>query len=393
MRAAAAGDARGLASLTARHPVTTLDPPMIHLNHAGTSWPKPPPVHEAVAASLAASPDTWAAEIETHHRAVCRAFCITDPDRLLVTPGATSALAIAITDHPWERGDRVVISAMEHHAVHRPAQQLTARGVELVVVPRAADGPLCLDTLRTELGTGRVRLVAVSWASNVTGELLPLAEIIETAHAHGARVVVDAAQTAGWIPIDLSRLGADLLAFTGHKGLQAPWGVGGLYVAPHVSMRSPQAVCEIPAAAGPCAPMPGYCDAGTINRPALAGLASALAWLDRPDAADRLERVRDLAAELADAAAALPGCIAHGVTDPGRRLPTLALTFDAASPGGAAAVLSARGISASAGLQCAPLAHESLGTAPGGVLRLSLGPSTRADDVTVVIDALRHVAA
>lgn len=366
---------------------------MIYLNQAGTSWPKPAVVQQAMTEAMAAPPETWSLRLEALHREVCRHFGVSDPSRMLLTPGATSALAVALADHPWERGDRVVISGLEHHALHRPAQQLAVAGVEVVVVPPSASSPVCLETLENELRRGKVRLVAMTAACNVTGELLPLEAITALARQYGALSLIDAAQIAGWLPIDAARFGADLFAFAGHKGPRGPWGIGGLYVAPHVSMASPRAVCELPqkGSATPCAPMAGPCDVGSINLSALAGLAAGLRSLTGPEEADRLQRARRMAARLADAVCTKNGVSLHGSMSPEARMPTVALTFRDRSPQEVAVALAARGVIASAGLQCAPLAHETLGTAPTGVLRLSVGASNDDDEITQAIEALTQV--
>lgn len=348
----------------------------LYLNHAGTSWPKPPEVRSAVADALASSPDEWPATFEAHHGAVADAFGV-DPKRLLLTPGCTSALAVAIADQPWVEGDRIVTSAWEHHALHRPVLALTKRGVEHVVVPPDGDAPFDLARLEVVLREGRVRMVALGAAVNVTGAILPILEVARLARAHGALVLVDGAQVAGWTTLDLDVF--DLFAFAGHKGPQAPWGIGGLYVAPHVAMTSPTASCSIEG----CDAMPGYCDVGSVDRLALAGLAAGLAWCaSRPD---RLERARRIVERIADGARALAGVTLHAASQP--RMPTLAMSFADHTPDAVARSLRAEGIIVSAGTQCAPLAHRTLQT-PDGVLRLSVGVATPDDAPDVVLDAL-----
>jgi selenocysteine lyase/cysteine desulfurase len=363
---------------------------MTYLNHAGTSWPKPEPVRAAVARALESSPASWPEDFDAGHARIAAALGIGDPGRLLLTPGCTSALALAVADLPWEPGDRVVISGLEHHALARPTQLLEARGVERVVLPRATDGPLDLERLRDELRQGGARLVAMTAACNVTGELLPVPEVVALAHEHGALCLVDGAQVAGWIDLDLASLEVDLFAFAAHKGLQAPWGLGGLYVAPHVSLASPSAACELPAPGQPpaCSTMPGYCDAGSVDRVALAGLVAALDWLDAPARADRLERARAHVERLTDALEERPGVRLHGTRPPRSRLPTIAFSVEGRRTAELAQDLGGRGLVVGAGLQCAPLAHEALGTAPSGVVRLSAGPATSDEDVESALEAL-----
>lgn len=365
---------------------------MAYLNHAGTSWPKPALVRAAVSAALESAPDEWADALETAHARVA-AWLGATPERLLLTPGCTSALALAVADLPWRTGDRVLVSALEHHALHRPILALAARGVDATTVPRASDGPLDLDALERELGRGGVRLVAMTAACNVTGELLPLAEIVRRAHARDALVLIDGAQVCGWLPLDVTALGIDLFTFAGHKGCQAPWGIGGLFVAPHVAMQTPAAACALPAAGEPalCAPMPGSCDGGSVDRLALAGLAAALDWLDAPAQAERLPRARAQIERLARALEARPGLRLHGTRAPEARLPTLAVTRPGAPTSALALAFARAGVTVAAGLQCAPRAHEALGTAPDGVVRLSAGPTTserEIEDALAVIEGL-----
>ncbi len=363
---------------------------MVYANQAGTSWPKPAAVREAVARTLSEPPERWSERFESERAEVASAFGVADPIRLLLTGSATSALSVGIADHPWQSGDRIVVSGLEHHALDRPARLLEARGVERVVVPRAGREPLDLDALEAELRRGRVRLVAMTAACNVTGEVLPIEDVVSLAHRHGALCLVDAAQVAGWWPLDVGSLGVDLLAFAGHKGPQAPVGIGALYVAPHVAMAPPGASCDARDARKACAPMPGYCDVGSVNRAALSGLVAGLRWLDEPPRADRLAVARRRIAELTERVAVLPGVTLCGEAPVAGRMPILALTVAGRVPEALAEALARRGVVASGGTQCAPLAHETLGTAPAGALRLSFGPSNGEGDAASVADALRE---
>jgi selenocysteine lyase/cysteine desulfurase len=260
-------------------------------------------------------------------------------------------------------------------------------------VPPGGGRPLATGALEKELRRGGVRLVAMTAASNVTGDLLPLPEIVALAHEYEALVLIDAAQIAGWMPLDVRALDVDLLAFTGHKGPQGPWGIGGLYVSERVVMASPRAACELPAGGErvPCAPMPGYCDVGSVDRAALAGLAAGFSWLAAPERSDRLHRARKQAAAVQDALGEFSQVTCHGYTAPGARMPVVALTVKGHSPTGLASALAERHVIASGGLQCAPLAHETLGTMPEGVLRISFGPGNTEGDEVTALATLREV--
>ncbi|QDU40940.1 Cysteine desulfurase [Maioricimonas rarisocia] len=365
-----------------------------YLNQAGTSWPLPEPVREAMSAAMSRSPAEWGEPFEQAHQAIAEFFHIDDPSRLLLTPGGTSALAVAVADLPWQPGDRVLTSSYEHHALRRPLVKLQDLGVRVEAVPRSDEGPLDLDQLEQALQQGGVRLVAMTAASNVTGDLLPVEQIVTLAHRYDALVLIDAAQTAGWWDIDVPASGTDLFAFTGHKGLQGPWGIGGLYVSPHVTMNSPAAACELPKDGGPpvCSTMPGYCDTGSVDRIALAALAAAVTWLGQHEQQDRLDRARRQAERLRQVAVQA-GATLFGQADPSRRLPTVALTCSRHTPAELARRLADRGVVASGGLQCAPQTHQTLGTAPDGVLRLSVGVSTTDEEVALAAETLADVLA
>jgi len=338
-------------------------------------------VKQAVQSALEAPVDAWAETFARHHRRVADAFAIADAERLLLTPGCTSALQVGVRDHPWVAGDRLVTSGWEHHALLRPALELREQGVEHVIVGPGQSGELVdLGRLEEVLRAGRVRLVAMCAATNVTGALLPIAEVIRLAHTYGALVLVDAAQTAGWFDIDVEALDVDLLAFAGHKGPQAPWGVGGLYVAERVVMRSSRL--------GQPAAMAGYCDTGSVDRLALAGLVAGLEWLAAPARRDRLAQARAVIARIAEVAASSSQIRAHGPAAASARTPTLALTWAQRSTAEVACALRQRGMIVSGGHQCAPLAHASLGTQGDGVVRVSVGPEATMEQAERVGSAL-----
>ena len=216
---------------------------MIYLNNAGTTWPKPDSVNDAIKDFSQIPPNEWLSIIQEGHKVCTAFFGIEDPDRFLFTQSCSQSLAVAFTDFPWEQGDRLIISSMEHHALSRWFYKLQKeRGIEGVIIPRAVDGPINLTHLEEELKKG-ARMVAMTMASNVTGELLPFEEIVNLCKQYGATSVLDGAQTAGVVPINLRELDPDVFVFAGHKGTFGPQGIGGLYIAERLSMVCPSAVC------------------------------------------------------------------------------------------------------------------------------------------------------
>lgn len=342
----------------------------VYFNHAGTSWPKPARVREAVAAAMNPEAEAdWRDDFAAQHARVAATFGLR-AEELLLTPGCTSALALALGDFDWRPGEAVLVDGLAHQALHGPALRLDRRGIAVEVMG-SRDGALDLDALETRLARPpRVGLVALSMAANVTGALLPYGEVITLAHRHGTRVLLDAAQTVGWMPIDLPALGADMVAFGGHKGLQGPWGIGGLYVAEGVPMQPPRA--DAPPS------RPGYCDGGSVDRPALAGLAAAVS-----SGPHDLERARKQVARLQEAIEAAGGTVV-GPREPEARVPTVAFTTSEAALTVARA-LETKGLVVSGGRQCAPLAHTTLGTLPHGVVRMSVGPQTTDEELDVAV--------
>jgi selenocysteine lyase/cysteine desulfurase len=238
-----------------------------------------------------------------------------------------------------------------------------------------------LDAVARELRRGDVQLVAMSMASNVTGDLAPYEALLSLAHDHGALCLLDGAQVAGWIPLDLAALDVDLFAFAGHKGPQAPWGIGGLYVRPGVLLDTPGASCD----GAVCRTGPGYCDTGSVNLPALVGLAAGLRWMAQRAPWSEAQRVMGTFRE---AVAEVPGVRCFG---DGRGMPTCSLTVDGWSAAEVGARLRDRGFVVSAGTQCAPRAHATLGTGDAGTVRISAGPATTEDEVLAAGAALAEI--
>lgn len=352
---------------------------MIYLNHAGTSWPKPDSVLEAAARAYRYSALESAARLEEDYVQLAEAFA-TRPSELLITPGCTAALHVAIADQPWQAGDTLLIGAFEHLSVERPARALEGRGVEVVVAPPGPGGaPVDLDFVEERLDQPGVRLAVFSWASNVTGALHPVGAIQRWCRAAGVPLLVDAAQVVGWLDIDLNDF--DIVAFGSHKGLQGPWGLGGLYIRADLSMSTPRAGARMS--------RPSFCDVGSVDRSALAGVVAGLEWLAGPRQATRLDDARGLAERLQVALARWPSVSVLGPQAPEERIPTVAFTVTGDTPSAVAQRMAAHGVQVSAGTQCAPLAHETLGTLEeGGAVRVSFGPSSHENDLQRLLDVL-----
>ncbi len=362
----------------------------IYLNHAGTSWPKPQVVVDAVRDAITGSPSQWGEHFERARHTTAQFFGIRDPEQLLLTPGCTSSLAVAIGDIDLGGRNRVLTSVWEHHAMHRPLLKLSESGVTVEYVPPSDESPLDLNQVEDQLSEGDVGLVAITASANVTGDLLPFEAVIELAHRHDAQVLLDAAQVVGWLDLDFAALWADLIAFGGHKGLQGPWGIGGLYVADGARMNCSSAICELPQTDRTL--RPGYCDVGSVDQVALAGLQAAVGWLNGIDRSAHIGRAREQIGQM-EAAVKDAGARCFRIYGPTRRMPTLAFSVGDRSSAEIAASLRTLGIIVGSGLQCSPLAHRTMGTESDGLVRISVGMDQDEREIHTAIEAIREQVA
>ncbi len=380
---------------------------MIYLNNAATTWPKPEEVYQAadlsfrqmcspLRASSREDCDTYPL-LEEARKEVASFLGAADPERVVFTPGCTYSLNLAILGLPWQPGDVAVMSGLEHHAVSRPLRKAAReKGIRFEVAPWRPGVPIDLDFVERTLKAGRVRLVACTMASNVTGEILPVREVARLAHAHGALCLADAAQSAGLLPIDLASLGADLLACAGHKGLLAPPGVGVLAVAPGIHLNS-LAEGGTGKDSGKHAmnlAHPLALEVGTHILPAIAGLAAGVKWI-RKTGVDRIRaHEMTLAARFLAGLEGIPGVTVYGAKEPEARTGVVSLTLRGHAPKDLARRLSdERDIVTRAGFHCAPLAHETIGTLPGdGTLRFGVGYFNTESDIDAALDGLREAA-
>jgi selenocysteine lyase/cysteine desulfurase len=322
-------------------------------------------------------------------RAAVAALGGASADRWALTFNCTDAVHLALGG--WLRpGDRVVSGALEHNAVRRALGELQARiGLDIVWLDPGADG--CYDP--AVIGAALdvpVRLVALQHASNVIGTIQPIAEIARVCRGRGVKLLVDGAQTAGAIPVDVAALGADFFCTAGHKHLGGPTGTGLLYVAPEIDLSPVRSGGTGGGPTGDRMPteIPDMLEAGTPNLTGIAGLAVALEEC-RPS----FEETRRLTEALD---AALEGIDKLEVVGPraSEGLPIRCMRIEGTTPEETAEILDQSfGIAVRAGLHCAPAAHRWLGTAPAGATRISLGRSNETAQLSQLRSALEEIAA
>ena len=379
----------------------------VYLDNAAATWPNPPEVVSAMAHFLnqvGANPgrsghqaSVEAARVVYRAReAVAGLLGLADPLRVVFTANATHALNLALYGMLGP-ADHCITTSMEHNSVMRPLRDLEANGMGLTVVPCSPEG--VLDPADVERAiVPETAMIVMNHASNVVGTILPVAEVAAIARAHDIPVLVDAAQSAGAIPLDMQKLGVDLLAFTGHKALLGPTGTGGLLIGETIDPARLRPLMrggtgsESETEAQPDF-LPDRFESGTLNAVGLAGLAAALRWLEQQGVDTIRARERDLTARLIEGLRETPRVEVYGTLDADRQVGVVSFNLGDLDPADIDLRLNEDfGISARVGLQCAPAAHKTIGTFPRGTVRFSLGPFTTADDIDYAIGAVRAVA-
>ncbi len=375
---------------------------MIYMDNAATTLRKAPGVIEAVTAAMktagnaargAHGPALEAAGIVYDAREKLAALLgCPRADHVIFTANATQALNTAIYGLLGP-GDRAVTTDLEHNSVLRPLYALQDQGMALDILPADRQGRIRYEALEALL-PGAKALVCTH-ASNLTGNLLDLARIAELAHRYGALLIVDAAQTAGSIPINMTELGVDLLCFSGHKGLLGPQGTGGLCIRPGVELRpllrGGSGVRSHDRAQPP--EYPTRLEAGTHNAHGLAGLGAAADWLLREGVEKLCAREQELTRRFYEGVLSIGGVTVYGDFSVWPRGSVVALNVgDLDSSAAADALYTDYGIAVRAGAHCAPRLHDALGTAERGAVRFSFSPFTTEEEIDAAAAAVRELA-
>lgn len=379
---------------------------MIYLDNSATSFPKPSAVLEAMARftnEYGANPGRSGHRLSVDagrimyeaREALAALFNQRDPLRVLFAANATGGLNQALLGL-LRSGDRVVTSGMEHNSVMRPLRALEAEGVRVVVAPGASDGTLDPDDLRGLLSE-RTSMVVVNHGSNVNGCLQSIREIGGAAREAGALFLVDAAQTAGCVDIDMERDNIDLLAFTGHKALYGPQGTGGLVVGERVPIeRMRPLVYGGPGSRSEFETQPDFIpdrfESGTPNTIGIAGLLEGVRFVRETGIAAIRRHEDELAAGICRGLSTIDGVRLFAGPE-GRRLSTVSFTCDRLAPSEFGLRLDEEfDILCRVGLHCAPAAHTTIGSFPEGTVRLSAGFFTTQEDIVSAVKAIRTLA-
>ncbi|MBB6731714.1 aminotransferase class V-fold PLP-dependent enzyme [Cohnella zeiphila] len=379
---------------------------IIYMDNAATSWPKPPQVQEAMESALreaSANPGRGSHEMAVKasrvlfegRKASAKLFGFSNPNDLAFTLNTTHALNMALQG--WLRpGDHVVTTSVEHNSVRRPLEALRRRwGIDVTYVETDAFGIIDLKKLKDEIRP-RTRLVVATHSSNLLGTIVPIADVAEIARAKGVKLLVDAAQSAGVLDIDVEGMGIDMLAFPGHKGLMGPQGTGGLYLHPDLELEPLMYGGTGSRSESPEQPVvrPDRYEAGTPNTVGIAGLTAGVRFVSDQTPARIHRRELELTRQLMEGLLELPGVSVLGPGPEAERTAIVSFIVEGMDPSETAFVLDRQyGIAVRSGFHCTPLGHQSAGTSETGAVRASPGYFTTESDIVSMLDAVREITA
>jgi len=379
---------------------------MIYLDNASTSYPKPESVYRVMDAfqrNLCANPGRGAhrmslesaKKVANTRALLARLLNIKSPARIVFTQNCTEAINLALQG-VLSKGDHVLTSNLEHNSVMRPLVYLEQKGVEFEAVNfsnrETEESNLCILEKNIKPNT---KLIALTHASNVTGHILPISKIGEIAKKHNILFLVDAAQTAGTIEIDVQRDNIDFLAFPGHKSLLGPQGTGGLYLRDDIEITPLRfggtgSHSEEVFQPSSC---PDRYESGTLNTPGIVGLGEGVQYILDKGLKNIRKTEIELSSYLWESLSKIKNLVLYGDEDPTTRTGIVTFGFPEVEPSEVAYVLDKLyNVAVRSGLHCAPSAHKTINTFPKGTVRASLGIFNTKSDIDVLYESLNMIS-
>lgn len=376
---------------------------MIYFDNAATTLQKPPQVAKAVAEAMCSLGNAGrggheatlgAARVIFETRKILADFFHAEnPKRIAFTSNATESLNIAIKGI-LEPGDHVVTTALEHNSVLRPLYEMEKQGVSVTILPADSKGRIRISGFEEALREN-TKAIICTHASNLTGNMLDIAKIGETARSHRILFCVDASQTAGVIPIDVQEMKIDILCFTGHKSLLGPQGTGGIYVREGVPVRPLKSggsgvqtyLKEHPSQ------MPVALEAGTLNGHGIAGLYAAVFYLQETGIDVIRQKELFFMKRFLEGIKDIPGIRIYGDFDTDLRCPIVSWNLgDYDSSEASDELFQKYRIATRPGAHCAPLMHQALGTTGQGAVRCSFSHFNTEKEIDTAIAAVKELA-
>ncbi len=383
----------------------------IYMDNSATSFPKPDTVTAAMvdfAENCGASAGRGAYQeardcgqiLQTCRRRIAELINAETPEQILFTLNCSEALNIVIRGllNTARAGTHAIATAMEHNSVLRPYNALAG---QMGLVPEfvSCDGQSGLvdpEDIRRAIRP-ETALIACVHVSNVSGTKQPIEQVAAVAREAQVPSLIDAAQSAGHVPIDVQALGADFVAFPGHKGLLGPLGTGVLYVGPgwaeKLATMKEGGTGSISEQAVQPEFLPDKFEIGSHNAIGIAGLSEGVAWLLEEGVGNIRRHDEQLCHEFMSRTEDVAGLSVYGPREVRHRCGVFSVRVEGMDPTELANTLEAEfEVLTRPGIHCAPLAHETIGTHPVGTTRLSFGPFTTIQEVDIAAGALRHIA-
>lgn len=378
----------------------------VYFDNTATSWPKP----DCVAGSMinfmnniGANPGRSGHKLSIKasrivydtREIIAQMFGASDPVQVVFTNNVTDALNLAL----WgicRAQDHIITSSMEHNSIMRPLRALEKKGIELTVVPCSREGELDPADIKKSIKSN-TKMIALLHSSNVTGTIMPITEIGQIARSAKLVFLVDSAQTAGAIPIDMEKNKIDLLGFTGHKALYGPTGTGGLVIGGRVDISEFHPIKmggtgslsdeeEQPSF------LPDKFESGTLNTVGLSGLKASLLWLLEKGIDNIKHKKEELTNYLVEELCSLPEVTVYGTRKACKMTSTVSFNIKGILPSDAAFKLDKDfNIYCRVGLHCAPAAHKTIGTFPQGTIRFGLGFFNTKKQINYAVSALKKI--
>ena len=377
----------------------------IYLDNASTSFPKAPTVATAMSdyitnrgininrGSYALAYDVEDIIYTTRQR-LNTLFNGHDPSHVIFTQNVTMSLNMVIKGL-LKAGDHVLVSSMEHNAVMRPLTQLLDKGIAFDIIPCDKTGSIQLESMDSLIRPNTVAMI-INHASNVCGTIQPLESIGSICKTHNLQFIVDAAQTAGVIPIDVKACHIDALCFTGHKGLLGPQGIGGIILTKEMAQNLTPLIAGGTGSFSHLETLPTHMpdafESGTLNLPGIIGLNEGLSYIESQGMENIHNHELALTQAFLEGLQSIDGINIVGKQNIQDRTAVVSIIIDGMDPASIAYELeSTYHIMTRVGLHCAPRAHQTLGTYPEGTVRFSFGYANTHKDVESALSALHRI--
>ena len=378
----------------------------IYLDNAATTFPKPPEVYTSMMnymMNIGTNPGRGVSTASLAGNKVilnCRYalmdfFHFDKVENVIFTPNITTSLNTLIKS-AVKQGWHVITSSMDHNATLRPLNSLSEKGViDLDVIHCSKEGLISINDFKNTLKP-TTKLVVLSHASNIIGSIQPLESIGKICKDKGIYFIIDAAQTAGVLPLDFYKLNCNALAFTGHKSLLGPQGIGGFLIDDNLNK---ECTAFIEGGTGSLSSsiiqpdfLPDKFESGTLNAPGVAGLLEGINFLNSQGINSIWEHEEYLCKNLMEGLLNIPSINIYGSTDSSKRTATISVNSTKIDNSELGFILDSEyGITTRTGLHCAPLAHETIGTYPTGTLRFGIGPFNDIKDINYTLNALNTI--